>query len=76
MKDYVLSNTIGIEHKDGIAMATKERAFLDRVYVDTEYYLDNPIALDWEKVFAMMLLYHNKRLEKKVREYFNQLHKK
>src|SRR3989338_6971547 len=28
MKDYVLSNTSGIEHEDGIAMATKGRAFL------------------------------------------------
>src|SRR3989338_8776265 len=31
MKDYVLSNTAGIEHTEGIATATKERAFLDRI---------------------------------------------
>ena len=51
MKDYVLSNTTGIEHKNGIAMATKERAFLDRIYISKDYHFDNLDALDWKKVF-------------------------
>lgn len=70
MKDYVLSNTAGIEHKDGIAMATKERAFLDRIYVSKDYHFDNLDALDFDKVFEILPIYHNKRMEKKVREYF------
>lgn len=70
MKDYVLSNTVGIEHKDGYAIATRERAFLDRVYVSKDYHFDNLANLNWNKVFEILPIYHNKRLEKKVQEYF------
>lgn len=69
MKDYVLSNTLGIEHKDGIAIATKERAFLDRVYISKDYHFDNLRSLDWNKVIEILPIYNNKRMEKKVREY-------
>ena len=70
MKDYVLSNTIGIEHKGGYAIATRERAFLDRVYVSKDYHFDNLANLNWDKVFEILPIYHNKRLDKKVKEYF------
>ena len=70
MKDYVLSNTAGIEHQDGIATATKERAFLDRIYVSKDYHFDNLSALDWDKVFQILPIYNNKRMEKKVKSYF------
>jgi len=71
MKDYVLSNTAGIEHADGIATATKERAFLDRIYVSKDYHFDNLSALDWDKVFEILPIYNNKRMEKKVKQYFD-----
>lgn len=70
MKDYVLSDTTGIEHTNGIAMATKERAFLDRIYVSKDYHFDNLDALDWDKVFEILPIYHNQRMEKKVKIYF------
>jgi hypothetical protein len=70
MKDYVLSNTVGIEHTDDIATATKERAFLDRVYVSKDYHFDNLDILDWNKIFEILPIYHNKRMEKKVKIYF------
>lgn len=70
MKDYVLSNTTGVEHTDGIATATKERAFLDRIYVSKDYHFDNLNALDWDKVFEILPIYHNKRMTKKVETYF------
>jgi len=69
MKDYVLSNTVGIEHTEGYAIATRERAFLDRVYVSKDYHFDNLANLNWDKVFEILPIYHNKRLEKKVKEY-------
>jgi len=69
MKDYVLSNTLGVEHKDGIATATKERAFLDRVYVSKDYHFDNLRSLDWNRVMEILPIYNNKRMEKKVKEY-------
>ena len=71
MKDYVLSNTAGIQHKNGVAIATKERAFLDRVYVSRDYHFDNLDILDWDVVFALLPVYHNKRMIKKVKEYFD-----
>jgi len=70
MKDYVLSNTAGIEHADGIATATKERAFLDRIYISKDYHFDNLDVLDWDKVFEILPIYHNKRMGKKVTMYF------
>lgn len=70
MKDYVLSNTIGIEHTNDVATATKERAFLDRIYVSKDYHFDHLDVLDWGKVFEILPIYRNKRMDKKVNEYF------
>ncbi|KKP95167.1 MAG: hypothetical protein UR99_C0031G0003 [Candidatus Moranbacteria bacterium GW2011_GWD2_36_12] len=70
MKDYVLSNIAGVEHRNGVAWATKERAFLDRIYVSKDYHFDNLDALNWDKVFEILPIYKNKRLEKKVQEYY------
>jgi len=71
MKDYVLSNTIGIEHTNDVATATKERAFLDRIYVSKDYHFDHLDVLDWGKVFEILPIYRNKRMNRKVDEYFN-----
>jgi len=70
MKDYVLSNTIGIEHTNDISTATKERAFLDRIYISKDYHFDHLDVLDWDKVFEILPIYRNKRMDKKVQEYF------
>ncbi|KKW35958.1 MAG: hypothetical protein UY82_C0032G0002 [Candidatus Uhrbacteria bacterium GW2011_GWC2_53_7] len=70
IKDVVLTNSAGIEHKGESSMATKERAFLDRIYVSKDYHFDNLHALDWDKVFEILPIYNNKRLEKKVKTYF------
>jgi len=76
MKDYVLSNTIGIENEDGYARANKERAFLDRMYVNKDYYFDNLSPLDWEKVFEILPIYHNKSMKKKVKKQYDDFKKK
>ncbi len=73
MKEYVLSNSTGIDHASGVATASRERAFLDRVYVSKDYHFDNLRSLDWNKVMEILPIYHNKRLEKKVKEYFKSL---
>lgn len=70
MKDCVLSNTTGVEHIDNVAIATKERAFLDRIYVSKDYHFDHLDVLDWNKVFEILPIYNNKRMNKKVDEYF------
>jgi len=75
MKDYVLSNTAGVEQKGNVAMAIKERAFLDRIYISKDYHFDNLDALDWDKVFEILPIYNNKRMEKKVNAYFKEYNK-
>jgi predicted transcriptional regulator of viral defense system len=70
MKDYVLSNTTGIDHSSNVSIATKERAFLDRIYVSKDYHFDHLNVLNWDKVFEILPIYRNKRMEKKVAEYF------
>ncbi len=70
IKDYVLSDTTGIENKSGYSIATKERAFLDRMYVSKDYYFDNLNVLNRDKVFEILPIYYNKRMEKKVKAYF------
>jgi predicted transcriptional regulator of viral defense system len=69
MRGDVLSNIMGIENRDGVWIATRERAFLDRLYVSKDYHFDNVDGLDWEKIFEILPVYHNKRMEKKVEEY-------
>jgi predicted transcriptional regulator of viral defense system len=70
IKDNVLSNTLGIEHPNDIATSTKERAFLDRIYVSNDYHFDHLDVLNWDKVFNILPIYENKRMIKKVNQYF------
>ena len=70
IKDYVLSNTIGVEQSDNVAMAIKERAFLDRIYISKDYHFDNLNALDWDKVFEILPIYNNKKMQKRVNNYY------
>lgn len=76
IKDYVLSNSLGIDHRDGYAIASPERAFLDRLYINRKYYFDNLSTLNWDKVFKILPIYNNKRLEKEVNKYFNKKEEK
>lgn len=74
IKDAVLTNNIGIEDKDNYSIATKERAFLDVVYLNKDYHFDNLAPLDWDKVFNMLPMYENKRMAKKVKEFYDTRH--
>ena len=69
MKRDVLINAAGIDQRGEYSIATKERAFLDRIAVSKEYHFDHLDVLNWDKVFEMLPMYHNGRMEKKVREY-------
>ena len=69
IKNSILTNQSGIENKDGFAIASPERAFLDVAYLNTDYHFDNMSPLDWKKVFQLLPLYENKMLEKRVEFY-------
>jgi predicted transcriptional regulator of viral defense system len=66
LKITVLINPIGVEHANETSIASKERAFLDTLYVNYDYHFDNLRNINWEKVFEILPIYTNKRMEKKV----------
>ena len=72
IRDTLLADPVGIEHGEGSSWATKERAFLDTLYLNTDYHFDNLGGLDWDKVFGILPIYQNKRMTKKVKEFYKQ----
>lgn len=66
IKNEVLLNGIGIKHENETSFATKERALLDTLYLNKNYYFDNLDAINWDFVFEILPIYENKRLTKKV----------
>jgi len=69
IKDYVLTDNAGIKQKDNYSIAIPERAFLDVIYLSKNYHFDNLSVLDWDKVFEILPIYTNKRMEKEVKAY-------
>lgn len=65
-----LSNRSGIEEKNNYFIATKERAFLDAVFLYKDYHFDNLGGLDWEKVFELVPIYGSKVLDKRIKNYY------
>lgn len=72
IKDTLLTDSAGIINKDGIAIATAERAFLDTLYLNTDYHFDNLALLNREKVWELLPLYANQRMKRKVEEFFKE----
>jgi len=70
IKDIVLTNKAGLENKGEYLTASKERAFLDTIYINKDYHFDNLSPLDWDKVFEILSIYENKRMAKRVKEFF------
>jgi hypothetical protein len=73
IKNSLLMNSIGIELKDESSLARKERAILDILYLNTDYHFDNLAGVDWKKVFEYLLIYGNKRMNKKVKDLFEKV---
>ena len=71
MKNEVLVDATGIEHINETSIATKERAFLDMLYLRTKYHFDNIRSLNWNKVFEILPIYNNQKMCEKV----NLMHK-
>lgn len=67
LKEDVLNNSLGVENNHEMSIATKERAFLDTLYIHNDYYFDNLRSLDWDRVFQILPIYNNQRMTKKVR---------
>lgn len=66
MKDSIVTDSTGISHSNETSIAGTERAFLDILYVNSSFHFDNIRSLDWQRVFEILPIYDNKRMEKTV----------
>jgi len=66
----ILTNNLGVECRDEYYIATPERAFLDTLYLNKNYHFDNLSVLDKNKIFQILPIYKNKRMNKDVDNYF------
>jgi hypothetical protein len=70
LKDSVLANSLGIEVKANYSIASRERAFLDTLYLNTNYHFDNLSSIDWKKYQEILPIYGNKAPAKRLDSYF------
>jgi hypothetical protein len=69
LKDEVLISQKGLINRGTYFEASKERAFLDMLYLFGDYYLDNPEAIDWVFCDEIVGIYKNKKLERTLKNY-------
>lgn len=70
LKDTILINTTGIENKETYFIASPERAYLDLLYLNKDFYVDNLAVLNFDKVFSLLSIYGNKRMEQVVKKHY------
>ena len=66
IKGDIIINTIGIIRKDNVNIATPERAFLDMLYLNKDYYFDNLNPLNRLLISQILPVYQSAALEKRV----------
>jgi len=57
LKYNLLINTTGIDIRDNYFIASPERALLDVLYLNKEYYFDNLSSVHWDKVLEILPIY-------------------
>ncbi len=72
IKNSILTDSTGVIHRDESSFASRERALLDTLYLNTDYHFDNLGGVNWDEVVEILPIYDNKRMGKKV----NKLYKK
>ena len=68
IREDVLLNKEGVLLENGYAIATKERAFLDVLYLYKDYYFDNTDILDKDVLLNMASIYKLKNLKEKIKD--------
>lgn len=69
LKDEILTNQKGLINHGYYFEATKERAFLDRLYLSDTYHFDNLRGIDWGSCRDIVSIYKSKKLEKALERY-------
>lgn len=70
IKDTALTNSAGLVRKPGYMEASKERAFMDILYLYKDYHFDNLYSIDWNKCFELLPVYNSNALEKRLTMYY------
>lgn len=70
IKSEILIQTKGIERCGNINIATPERAFLDVMYLNADYYFDNLGSLNRKQVFELLPIYQSKRMMERANKLF------
>ena len=69
IKGEVLVNTAGINrHENHVNIASAERAFLDLMYLNTEFYCDNLNPLNRQIAYKILSIYKSKSLSERVKK--------
>lgn len=72
IKQVTLVNTSGIiRQPDHINIASPERAFLDLLYLDKDYYFDNVNPLNRDLIMKLLPVYGSKALNTRIKKLFN-----
>lgn len=69
LRDSILTNPLGIQQKQ-YAIASKERAFMDVLYLQKDYHFDNLSGIDWSACFELLPVYGQKSMEKRLNSYY------
>ena len=70
LRNEILLNKKGVIYENNYYRATKERAFMDMIYLNKKYYFDNLRAIDWQKCFQMFDIYNQKTLKQSLNSYY------
>lgn len=71
IKGPIMISQEGIIRRDFINEATKERAFLDLLYLSPNYYFDNLSSLDRNEVERLLPQYNSQTIVKRVKNLFD-----
>lgn len=68
IKNEIIVDNTGIEQVNNINRATPERAFLDILYLNSNYYFDNLRLLNSDLIAQLLPIYKSKALEARVKK--------
>ncbi len=72
LKKTILTHPAGIDFGKQYSIATKERAFLDSIYLNKKYHFDNLAPLNWDLVYNTLSAYgEDTAMRKRVDAYHN-----
>ena len=71
IKSSLLINTAGILQNNQVNIATAERAFLDMIYLNANYYFDNLNPLNKQLIYKLLPVYQSDIMKKRISKLFD-----